>query len=290
VFRSIIPLSVCAVLLSAGAARAQSEEELTQARATFAEGVELLGRSQWAEAAARFREVMAVRPTAQVKYNLGLALSHLDEEEVRQSRRLLREASEDETLPRDLRAGARRRLDEIGPGEEADLPPAEPEEEATSEPSAMTLGQPFTGQRPFMIEAHAGVSFWGIGFVSGLRLHIPLVHNLVASFNNALYLSLGADFYYVREGDFANTYGPGIGIPVAAHFEVYFDATWSAFIELGAQFFVHPRTFRNDRFDAYEPGFWIVAAIGGTWRLAPNFALTLRVGTPYASVALAFLI
>lgn len=278
--------SICAILLIAAPVRAQTEAELERARATFAEGVERLNRSQWAEAAARFREVMAVRPTAQVKYNLGLALSHLGEEEVRESRRHLREAAEDETAPANIRASARQRLDELGPGEEA---PA-PGEEAPVETTAVgrgTLQQPFTGTRPFVLEAHAGLSFWGIGFVTGVRFGIPLVHQFVPSINNALYLHVGADFYYVRR--LRSLYGPGIGIPVMLHWEIYFDDAWSIFLELGGQFFVHPLVFENGRYDAYEPAFFVIFGAGVTWRVHPNVAFTLRAGTPVASLGVTFL-
>lgn len=70
--------TLLAVALVAPAAHAQTEEELTRARAQFREGVELVEAEQWEEALARFRAVAEVRDTPQVRYNLALALSHTE--------------------------------------------------------------------------------------------------------------------------------------------------------------------------------------------------------------------
>jgi hypothetical protein len=261
-------------------ALAQSDAELAQARTRFAEGVRLLNHRQWAPAAERFREVMRVRATPQVKYNLGLALSHMEEQDVRESRRLLRESSEDQSLDAPTRQGAQRRLQEIGPGPEAAPQPIE---------AGGSEGAPSV-QRPFTLELHAGFSFWGLGFVSGARFGIPIVHHLFPSLDDALYLNVGFDFYYVSwVRVLTREYGPGFGIPLTLHWEIYFDEHWSGFLELGAQFFVHPFTWQNDRFDAYEPAFFFIAAIGASLRIHPNVALTLRVGTPFTSFAVTFL-
>jgi hypothetical protein len=279
-------VGLLSILLALAPARglAQSEAELSQARERFAEGVRLLNRERWAAAAERFREVMRVRATPQVKYNLGLALSHMEEEDVAQSRRLLREAAADETLDGRSRRGAERRLEQIGPGPEAEVvvPEAEPAGDESS-----YLNRPFTGQRPFTLEAHAGFSFFGVGFLAGARFGIPLVNNLIPSINNALYLNFGLDYYYVR--NVGRIYGSGFGIPLALHWEFYFHPQWSGFIELGGQFFVHPLAFDNQRFDVYEAGLWFLAVIGASWHVHENFAITLRLGTPYTSLAATFL-
>ncbi len=225
---------------------------------------------------------MQVRATPQVKYNLALALSHLEEEEVSEARRLLREVEQDETLDEDSRRDARTRLEELGPEPEPTQDPAA----AGTASTRGSIGDAFTGQRPFTLEAHVGFSFWGRGLVTGARVGIPLVHNLVPSLNNALYLSIGLDFYYVRT---IGGYGPGLGVPVALHWELYFDEQWSAFLELGGQFFVHPLTFENDRFAVYEAGYWFLAAVGASFRVHEQVAITLRVGTPFASLAATFL-
>lgn len=101
------------VLLATAGASAQTEEELEEARALFAEGVQATREERWGEAAERFRRVMRVRATAQVKYNLALALSHTGE--LAEAAALLRDVVEDPDLPRRPRRHARRLLREIEP-------------------------------------------------------------------------------------------------------------------------------------------------------------------------------
>jgi hypothetical protein len=108
-----------AIILSMGAilaahpAAAQTPEELAQARAAFGEGVELTEQERWPDAAERFRAVIAVRATGQVKYNLGLALAHTSE--LVEAAALLREAADDRELARATRRQARELLGEIEP-------------------------------------------------------------------------------------------------------------------------------------------------------------------------------
>lgn len=79
--RSIfIALAIHWALLGGPApASAQPDDALERARVTFARGVELTEQERWAEAAECFREVMTVRATGQVKFNLGLSLFHTGE-------------------------------------------------------------------------------------------------------------------------------------------------------------------------------------------------------------------
>lgn len=108
--RGVIFLLVLSVSTSAAA---QTDAELAQARTTFMEGVELTEQERWAEAAERFRAVMEVRATGQVKYNLGLALSHTGE--LAEAAALLGQAAEDPELDRRTRRAARGLLEEIEP-------------------------------------------------------------------------------------------------------------------------------------------------------------------------------
>lgn len=101
------------VLLSTSGAIAQTDEELEEARALFGEGVEATQDERWADAADRFRRVMRVRSTGQVKYNLALALSHTGE--LAEAAVLLRDVVDDRELDRRTRRDARRLLDEIEP-------------------------------------------------------------------------------------------------------------------------------------------------------------------------------
>ena len=102
-----------ASLLAAPHASAQTEAQLERARVAFGEGVQLTAEERWAEAAARFREVIAVRATPQVRYNLAVALYHSGEiPEAADHLALVVDADE---LDRRTRRDARRMLDEALP-------------------------------------------------------------------------------------------------------------------------------------------------------------------------------
>lgn len=300
-------LAVLPVLV-AGPARAQSEAELERARAEFAEGVELMNQARWARAARRFRSVMRVRATAQVKYNLGVSLVRAGQTE--EGLRLLRQVEDDPELDAESRREARaeiarserrggrgggRGAEPTGGGDRASDPGGSsseaPEggEVPLEDDAAAGDDAPPTGQRPFQIDLHAGFSFWGFGFVAGARFGIPLAHEgLIEGMEDAIYLTIGADFYVVQEtrGLGGWVYGPGLGVPVTLQWQFYLDSRWTVFAELGAQFFLHPRLFSSGNFLVYEPGYWVVAAVGASYRIADGFLLTARAGTPYLSIGL----
>jgi hypothetical protein len=151
------------------------------------------------------------------------------------------------------------------------------------------IGTPFTGNRPFQLDVHAGFLWSGYGFAAGARFGIPIMHNgFVSSIDNAVYLNFGFDFYYLDTFDGANRhYGAGFGIPVTLHWEFYFSDTWSAFAELGFQVFFHPRFFEGGGFYA-DAGHWVIGMVGGSLHFSEAVALTLRIGNPYAALGLTF--
>jgi hypothetical protein len=152
------------------------------------------------------------------------------------------------------------------------------------------IGTPFTGNRPFQLDVHAGLLWYGIGFAAGARFGIPIMHNgFVSSIDNAVYLNFGADFYYLDTYDdmLNRHYGAGFGIPVTLHWEFYFNDTWSAFAELGFQVFFHPRFFENGHFYA-DAGAWIIGMVGGSLHFSEAIALTLRFGNPYVALGVTF--
>lgn len=100
-------------LLVASRASAQTEAQLDAARAAFTEGVELSAEERWAEAAERFRTVLAIRATPQVKYNLAVALAHSGAEG--EAADLLAEVAGAPELDRRTRRSARRLLDTLDP-------------------------------------------------------------------------------------------------------------------------------------------------------------------------------
>jgi hypothetical protein len=67
----LLALLACALPCTASA---QDEDAATQARALFTEGVELAGQHQYADAAVRFRQALALRDAPTIRYNLASTL------------------------------------------------------------------------------------------------------------------------------------------------------------------------------------------------------------------------
>lgn len=111
--RTLSRVALLVFLLTAASARAQTDEELRRARELFAEGVALTQDERWEEAIDRFRQVLAVRPTPQVKYNLALALEGAGQ--LAAAADLLREIQDSRRLDRATRRDVQRLLDAIGP-------------------------------------------------------------------------------------------------------------------------------------------------------------------------------
>jgi len=162
----------------------------------------------------------------------------------------------------------------------------------------VTIDRPHQGGRPFQLDIHGGFTWWGVGAATGVRFGIPIVDNgFVPEINNAVYLNFGADFYFIRSRcvsappPAANCdweYGPGFGFPVTLHWEFYFNENWSAFAEVGGQFFIHPAWWDNGNFDWREPGAWFIWTVGGSFHVNEWFLLTLRVGSPYIAFGITF--
>jgi len=159
----------------------------------------------------------------------------------------------------------------------------------------VTIDRPHQGSRPFQLDIHGGFTWWGVGAATGVRFGIPLVDNgFVSEINNAVYLNFGFDFYWVRwrcrRGGCSNgwDYNAGFGFPVTLHWEFYFNENWSAFAEIGGQFFIHPAWWDGGNFDWREPGAWFIWTVGGSFHVNEWFLLTLRVGSPYIAFGITF--
>lgn len=154
---------------------------------------------------------------------------------------------------------------------------------------------PFTGTRPFQLELHGGLAWYGFGFAGGARFGIPLMQNgFISSLDNAVYVNFGGDFYFVDDyGCYARNPGEpchghayrfAVGFPVALHWEFYFSDMWSAFAELGLQVFLPPSLFYRGYIEYNEHvGQWVIAAVGGSLHLGEVLSLTARIGNPYVS-------
>jgi hypothetical protein len=147
---------------------------------------------------------------------------------------------------------------------------------------------PFTGaRRPMQLDIHGGFTHLGLGPTAGVRFGIPIVQNgFVRSINNAVYINFGADFYWMKHKK--DAYAPGLGIPVMLHWEFFFTPRWSAFAELGANLFFHPKFFKGDGWH-WSPGHWIVGAVGGRFHFNSVVALVLRLGNPYSAFGVTFM-
>jgi len=150
---------------------------------------------------------------------------------------------------------------------------------------ASYVGTPFQGERPGMFELHVGMAYYDFGMASGGRFGIPIVDNgFIQKINNAVFLSLGADFYLVKYRD--EPHG-ALGIPIALHWEFYFTEKWSAYGEAGINIFFHPSLFQGDGWTR-SPEHWISGSVGGRFHINEHVALTLHVGTPYTSFGVLF--
>jgi hypothetical protein len=151
------------------------------------------------------------------------------------------------------------------------------------------IDRPFTGTRPYQLDFHGGLAWYGFGFAGGARFGIPILQNgFIPSLDNAVYLNFGGDFYFVDDrrctigGGCGYGYGVALGFPVALHWEFYFNDTWSVFAEVGVNIYLPPSLFRDGYVEYWDhAGAWVIACAGGTLHLGDVFALTLRVGNPY---------
>lgn len=162
------------------------------------------------------------------------------------------------------------------------------------------IDQPFTGTRPFQLDVHGGLAWYGFGFAGGARFGIPILQNgFIPSLDNAVYLNFGGDIYFVDDrGCYMRNPGEpcgvreyrlALGFPVALHWEFYFNDTWSAFAEIGINVYLPPSLFYRGFVDYGDHvGAWFLAAVGGSLHLGDAISLTLRVGNPYISFGAVF--
>ena len=113
--RHLVPPLAGIMLLTAATASAQTEAELEQARAWFGEGVAHVANGRHREAVTSFRQVMGVRASPQVRYNLAISLFELGEfsEADEEVQVLLDDAETPESLRSDA-ADLRLHIEEMG--------------------------------------------------------------------------------------------------------------------------------------------------------------------------------
>lgn len=96
---------------SRAAAQHGDAERTAAARALFEEGLSLLDREEWAPAADRFERALALRPSAQVAYNLSTAL--IAQRRLVRASEVLLIAARDASAPAEVRDAAARRREEV---------------------------------------------------------------------------------------------------------------------------------------------------------------------------------
>ncbi|HET9954717.1 MAG TPA: hypothetical protein VFQ61_09435 [Polyangiaceae bacterium] len=159
------------------------------------------------------------------------------------------------------------------------------------------------------LEPHLALQFdrgWrgeGTGIGPGFRVSLPVVQNgPLKNLNNNLAVGLGLDYTHFRGCDRPGTSGEcsvnQYWFPVLAQWNFFFTDHWSAFAELG--FSVLHRTIAWDTecpfldagqchsksFRPLEP----VIFVGGRYLITGRFGVVARVGSPYASLGVDFLL
>lgn len=109
----LLLLAACGVMTSpsAGAAPARTSGEdadTAAARAQFSEGLRALDEERWPAAAAAFERALALRPTAEIRYNLTTALLAMGRP--REATRQLQLVLDDPQTRKPVRAAAEQRL------------------------------------------------------------------------------------------------------------------------------------------------------------------------------------
>ena len=148
------------------------------------------------------------------------------------------------------------------------------------------INKPGVGSRPMMLDLHGGFSHFGTGLSVGARFSIPIVENgFVPQINNTVSITFGGDFYWVKLG--RDRYAAAVGFPVTLQWRFLFTKRLSAFGEMGANIFLHPDLIAGDGWFWY-PGSWVIAAIGGRFKINESISLVGRLGNPYSSFGASF--
>ena len=150
------------------------------------------------------------------------------------------------------------------------------------------IKRPYRGRRPFQLDLHGGFAYVGKGLAVGARIGFPIVYNgFVKKINNAVYINIGADLYFIGDGRKDESHAVGIGVPITMHWEFYFTPQWSAFGEIGPNLFIHPEVVRGHGWKFSGPH-WFHATAGGRFFIDRTLSLTLRIGSPYSSFGVTF--
>jgi hypothetical protein len=119
----------------------------------------------------------------------------------------------------------------------------------------------------------------------GVRATWPVADPaFIPKLNNSIGIGVGADLFFDREqcrtvNGRRDCHDVGIAIPVAMQWNFWFTKHWSAFGEPGLMLGLRP-------YNTFE----LHLALGGRYQINDLVTLTLRIGTPYASFGVSFLL
>lgn len=140
----------------------------------------------------------------------------------------------------------------------------------------------------YTTELEPHLTFGGIGDLfagPGVRATWPVADPaFIPKLNNSVGIGVGLDLFFNRDDcrtvdGRRKCYGTAFAVPVAMQWNFWFTKQWSAFGEPGILLGLHPH---ND----IDPHL----AVGGRFQLNDGITLTLRLGVPYASFGVSFLL
>jgi len=144
----------------------------------------------------------------------------------------------------------------------------------------------FYGRRAYLADVHVGFAYLGDGYAFGTRMSTPILdEGFVHTLNDALYLTIGADLYYVQYEDQTgqDVFGMGAGIPFTFSWHLYFTKELSAFMEAGVNPYFDPGYLERQTELLNRFASWIIGSVGARYRLSKRIDLVVRVGLPYTS-------
>jgi hypothetical protein len=135
---------------------------------------------------------------------------------------------------------------------------------------------------------HLAFHKYGLGGAIGGRLSFALNdRGIIRNVPDRLALSIGVDAYYTKYGP---RYGGAIGVPIVLHWGLYLTRIFSIYVEAGVNVWFH-EAFGEEppTFVAFFPS-WLMGAFGMKFHFTDRFALNLRLGAPYSSLGLSFML
>ncbi|HEY3235990.1 MAG TPA: hypothetical protein VGJ84_14835 [Polyangiaceae bacterium] len=170
-----------------------------------------------------------------------------------------------------------------------------------------SIGEP--GSHPEWLiegEPHGLLSPWGppgpykgLGFGPGVRLSVVILQNgFIPSINNSVAIGAGFDWiHYSIKDECVFTLGArfcpfgnnmdNFLVPIVLQWNFFFSEQWSVFAEPGVGIRFYDHYFAYDTHTGVDP---FIFFAGGRFHFDPSVTLTVRVGWPYLSAGVSFLI